>query len=124
VAATPSSSGIHRSIRNELTRNTSRPHGRKSRAASGTQRCGSAHRHAPYSETAKSKLASGYGTASAFSMSHLRFDTLLNRFSVPLLWLSAKAVFRPVQRKAARRVDDASLEGPFFTKVEEGALGN
>ena len=43
---------------------------------------------------------------------------------LPLLWLSGKAVFRPVQRKAARRVDDASLEGPFFTKVEEGALGN
>ena len=43
---------------------------------------------------------------------------------VPLLWLSAKAVFRPAQRKAARRVDDASLEGPFFTKVQDGALGN
>ena len=33
--------------------------------ASGTQHAGSAHRHAPYSEKARSKLASGHGTRSA-----------------------------------------------------------
>ena len=40
---------------------------------------------------------------------------------VPLLWLTAKAVFRPAQRKAARSVDEASLEGSPFTQVEDGA---
>ena len=49
----------HNTIKNELMRKTSRPPGRSRRAASGTQRCGSAHRHAPYSEMARSKLASG-----------------------------------------------------------------
>ena len=49
----------------EPVRKTSRPPGRSSRAASGIHRCGSHHRLAPYSESAKSKLASGSGTASA-----------------------------------------------------------
>ena len=42
---------------------------------------------------------------------------------VPLLWLTAKAVFRPAQRKAARSFmsDEASLEGSPFTQVEDGA---
>jgi hypothetical protein len=66
VAATLSSAGTHNAIKKEFTRKTNRPPGRRSRAASGTQRCGSAHTQAPYSEMAKSKLASGKGTASAF----------------------------------------------------------
>jgi nitric oxide reductase subunit B len=37
---------------------------------------------------------------------------------VPLLWLTAKAVFRPAHRKAARSIDEASLEGSPFTQVE------
>ena len=41
-----------------LVRKMSRPPGRSTRAASGTQSRGSAHRHAPYSEIARSKLAS------------------------------------------------------------------
>ena len=48
-----------------LTRNMSRPPGRSRRAASGTQRYGSAQMLAPYSEIARSKLASGSGTVSA-----------------------------------------------------------
>ena len=47
-AATPSSTGMHSVIKKELVRNTSWPPGRSRRAASGTHRCGSAHRHAPY----------------------------------------------------------------------------
>jgi hypothetical protein len=43
---------------------------------------------------------------------------------VPLLWLTAKAVFRPAQRKAARSVDEASLEGSPVTQVEDGAAIN
>ncbi len=48
-----------------LVRKTSRPRGRSSRAASAIQRAGSHHRLAPYSDSAKSKLASGSGTFSA-----------------------------------------------------------
>ena len=48
-----------------LTRKISRPPGRSRRAASGTQRYGSAQMLAPYSEIARSKLASGRGTVSA-----------------------------------------------------------
>jgi nitric oxide reductase subunit B len=40
---------------------------------------------------------------------------------VPLLWLSAKSVFRPTRMKAAKSMDDTSLEGPPFTQVEESA---
>ena len=40
----------------ELRRNTSRPPGRSSRAASGTQRYGSTQIDAPYSETTRSTL--------------------------------------------------------------------
>jgi hypothetical protein len=32
---------------------------------------------------------------------------------VPLLWLSAKSVFRPARMKAAKSMDDTSLEGPI-----------
>ncbi len=46
-------------------RKTRRPRGRSSRDASGIQAYGSAQIDAPYSEIAKSKLASGYGTRSA-----------------------------------------------------------
>ena len=49
-----------------LVRNTSRPPGRSSRRASGIHLYGSHQRHAPYSEIARSKLASGSGTSSAF----------------------------------------------------------
>ena len=48
-----------------LVRNTSRPPGRSSRAASAIQCAGSHHRLAPYSDSAKSKLPSGSGTFSA-----------------------------------------------------------
>ena len=50
---------------NEFVRKTSRPLGRRSRAASGTQRAGSAQSEAPNSETARSNDASGSGTRSA-----------------------------------------------------------
>ena len=50
-----------------LTRKTSSPPGRSSRAASGIQRYGSHQIEAPYSETARSKLASGSGTSSALA---------------------------------------------------------
>ena len=50
-------------------RKTSSPPGRSSRAASGIQRYGSAQSDAPYSETARSKLASAKGTASALASS-------------------------------------------------------
>ena len=42
-----------------LRRNQSRPPGRRSRCASGIQRCGSHQMLAPYSETARSKLSDG-----------------------------------------------------------------
>src|SRR4051812_23210631 len=48
-----------------IVRKSSRPPGRRSRAASGIQRRGSAQSDAPYSETARSKAASGSGTDSA-----------------------------------------------------------
>ena len=61
-----SASGAEQSTSSgELVMKTSRPPGRSSRAASAIQRSGSHHRLAPYSESAKSKLASGSGTASA-----------------------------------------------------------
>ena len=50
-----------------VARKTRRPPGRRSRAASGIQRYGSAQMDAPYSETARSKLASGSGTSSALA---------------------------------------------------------
>ena len=50
-----------------LRRKTSRPPGRSRRAASGIQRYGSHQMLAPYSETARSKLASGSGTSSALA---------------------------------------------------------
>jgi len=62
-------SGAQRIAIAELTRNTSRPPGRSSRAASGIQAYGSHQMLAPYSEIAKSKLASGYGTRSALPCS-------------------------------------------------------
>ena len=40
---------------------------------------------------------------------------------VPLFWLTAKAVFRSAERKAARSIDNASLEASPFTQVEDGA---
>ena len=49
---------------NEFVRKTSRPLGRRRRAASGTQRAGSAQSEAPNSETARSNDASGSGTRS------------------------------------------------------------
>ena len=42
----------------------------------------------------------------------------------PLLWLTAKAVFRPALRKAAGSVEEASLEGAPLTQVEDGAAIN
>jgi hypothetical protein len=45
-----------------VVRKISRPPGRSKRAASGIQAAGSHHRLAPYSENARSKLASGSGT--------------------------------------------------------------
>ena len=62
-----SSSLVHRIANVPFTRKTSSPPGRSSRAASGTHRYGSAQIDAPYSETARSKLASGSGTASALA---------------------------------------------------------
>jgi hypothetical protein len=49
----------------ELRRNTSRPPGRSTRAASGTQRYGSHQMLAPYSLIARSNDASGSGSRSA-----------------------------------------------------------
>jgi nitric oxide reductase subunit B len=40
---------------------------------------------------------------------------------VPLLWLTAKAVYRPTQKKAAKSVGENSLEATAFTQVEGGA---
>src|ERR1043165_6514488 len=67
VVPTVSSSpgGAHRYTSVPLSRKISRPPGRSSRAASGTHLYGSAQRHAPYSETARSNDASGSGTSSA-----------------------------------------------------------
>jgi len=60
VAATSSSGGINKRTSGRVGEKTSWT---RSVAASappaGTQRCGSAHRQAPYAEMAKSKLASG-----------------------------------------------------------------
>src|SRR5262245_42491554 len=59
------SSGMQRIDTIPFVRKTSRPPGRRSRAASGIHRNGSNHKQAPYSERARSKLASGSGTFSA-----------------------------------------------------------
>ena len=63
--ATSESGAEQRITSGELVRKTSRPPGRSRRAASAIQRSGTHQRLAPYSESAKSKLASGSGTASA-----------------------------------------------------------
>ena len=60
----PPSSIAHRYEMNEFVRKTSRPPGRRRRAASGTHSAGSAHSEAPNSETARSNDASGSGTRS------------------------------------------------------------
>ena len=59
--------GRRRASRAAVRRKTSRPPGRSSRAASGSQRSGSHQMLAPYSEKARSKLASGSGTSSALA---------------------------------------------------------
>src|SRR6266545_3995893 len=69
VAATPSSAGMQSVRSDEFTRKISSPPGRRIRAASGSQRSGSAHRQAPYSEIARSKAASRHGTSSASAWS-------------------------------------------------------
>ena len=57
--------GYTQRSQNTVGRNTSRPPGRRSRAASAIQRSGSDHTLAPYSLTTRSKPASGSGTFSA-----------------------------------------------------------
>ena len=61
----------------ELVRKTSRPPGRSSRAASAIQRSGSHHRLAPYSDSAKSKLASGSGTVLGVGLDQRELDAVL-----------------------------------------------
>jgi len=57
-------SGKHSITSVEFRRKTSSPPGLRRREASGIQRYGSAQIEAPYSETTRSKDASGSGTAS------------------------------------------------------------
>lgn len=54
----PPSSGAQRYERNEFVRKTSRPLGRRSRAASGIQRAGSAQSEAPNSDRSRNALRS------------------------------------------------------------------
>src|SRR5262249_39841036 len=61
----PFSAGTHRAKRTEFTRKISSPPGRRTRAASGIQRSGSAQRQAPYSEIARSNASPRQGTRSA-----------------------------------------------------------
>src|SRR5919202_1523390 len=64
-SSTGPSSGVQSTTSVELRRKTSRPSGRRSRAASGIHRYGSAQMDAPYSESTRSNDASGSGTSSA-----------------------------------------------------------
>ena len=64
-SATPLSAGTHSAESKLLVRKTSRPPGRSSLSASGTQRCGSHQAAAPCSLTTRSKCPSARGTRSA-----------------------------------------------------------
>ena len=68
--------------RSSCARNTSRPPGRSSRAASGIQRYGSTQIEAPYSETTRSKLASGSPVSAGVRLDERELDAGLVHHAV------------------------------------------